>query len=203
MRGNELRAHVDGFEIDRDRPAPVVQTVFQYGLGRRVDRRVVHQDVDLSEFPQHVCDRFAIGVVVGDVERVGLSRTACGGDFRGHLADRIRVSFDQGDLRPLARHFQGDRATEALAGAADNANLVRQQTQNYLPMPRYSRQSALASLPAEEDGIRPATPSPRTRVFRYSGPCSSLSENIRLTRKHRSRASQPAGERLAFGSRRA
>jgi hypothetical protein len=50
--------------------------------------------------------------------------------------NRVRVSFEQRDLRAFARHLQGNRATEPLTGAADNANLIRQQTHS---IPRVRR----------------------------------------------------------------
>ena len=71
VRRHQLRAHVDGFKIDRDRAPPVLERVVQDGLGRRIDRRVVDEDVDLAESCDQIGDDRAVGFVVGDVELIG------------------------------------------------------------------------------------------------------------------------------------
>ena len=60
IRRNQLRSHIDGFEVDRDRPAPVVEVVFEYGLGDRVYRGVVDQGIYFPEFSEDVGDHVAI-----------------------------------------------------------------------------------------------------------------------------------------------
>jgi hypothetical protein len=54
------------------------------------------------------------------------------GDLGCHLRDRIRISFEQDDRGPFPGHLQRDRATQALAGTADNADLILQQSHSDL-----------------------------------------------------------------------
>jgi hypothetical protein len=93
---------------------------------RRQSSRVSSR-IDLAEFLDHPRDHVAIDLVIRDIELERLGVAALGGDFRGDLLQSIGVTLQQDDLRALPGHLQRDRAAQSLAGAADNANLIRQQ----------------------------------------------------------------------------
>ena len=138
VRGHELAAHVDRFEIDRDGAAPVLQRVVQDGPRRRIDGGVVDEDIDPAELGDRRPTTISpIAVIVGDIERVGMRRSAGRLDFGGDGLGCFGIALEQDDLGAFGGHLRGDRAAQALAGAGDEADLGVQQSQRGTPCTRY------------------------------------------------------------------
>ena len=100
LRRDQLAAHVDRFEIDRDGAPPVLKRIVQDRPGRRIDGGVVDQHVDPAELGDHVGDDLAIAVVVGDIERVVDALLPPAALISSSTAAAVSaIAFQQNDLR--------------------------------------------------------------------------------------------------------
>ena len=102
----------------------------------------------LAELRNHVRDDLAIAVVVGDIERIWIRLSAGGLISSATALGSVGIAFEEDDLRTLGGHLQRDRSAQPLAGAADEADPVVQQTQHATPCACTSNQPDLAlSMP--------------------------------------------------------
>ncbi len=91
---------------------------------RRIDCRVVDQNIDAPEFGDDIGDCLTVAIIVRHIELVGMDRRTLISDFTGNSLERLDITFEEYHDGPFRRHFAGYGAAKSLTGAADKADLA-------------------------------------------------------------------------------